>query len=98
MPKDGLRFLSKIYKNLPQDLKERGTVTPTARIIPITSALPRIPTVEEFDPIQKLEERLQNIERLLEKILTQKREKTVFRDSDDLIIRVVDQPIQDSSK
>ncbi|SRR6266446_748385 len=98
MPKDGLRFLSKIYKNLPNEMKTRGVITPTAKIIPITNAVPRPSISEEADPIQRLEERLQKIERLLEKILTQKREKTVFRDSDDLIIRVVDQPIQDGSQ
>lgn len=97
MPKDGLRFLSKIYKNLPQDFRGRGPVTPLARVIPITSALPRMPIVEEVDPVQRLEERLQKIERLLERLLIQKREKLVFRDKDDLIERVVDQPIEDTS-
>jgi hypothetical protein len=92
MPKDGLRFLSKIYKNLPPEFRDRP-VTPTARVIPITSALPKTPIVEEYDSVQRLEERLQKIELLLERLLIQKREKIVFRDKDDLIERVIDQPL-----
>lgn len=97
MARDGLRFLSKVYKNLPREYKTKGIVTPTAKIIPITSAIPRPLPLEESDPIDRLEARLQKIERLLEKLLIQKREKTVFRDNDDLIVRVVDQPLQDDS-
>lgn len=90
MARGGLRFLARVYQNLPDDIKNRSS-----------NGLSVIPTIKESAVVPKntsitdLISRLDSIEQLLNKILIQKRVKLVERDSDDLIVRVVDIPMED---
>ena len=85
----GLRFLAKIYNNLPQEVLQRATNTAMVQQKPIST---QIPVSETLVTSVNLEARLQKIEYLLEKMLNQKRIRTVERDEDALIVKIVDSP------
>jgi len=88
----GIRFLSKIYKNL-SDQQRNGFVTTRKDTVPVSI---QEPTSKKISSNVELEERLRHIESLLEKILMQKRVRVVERDDDDLIARIIDQPLDGS--
>lgn len=88
----GLRFLSKVYQNLPAEIIQR----PTLHLVKKEGKAPSATVPEPIRDRASLEARLDRIELLLGKLVTQKRLKTVERDEDDLIVRVIDEPLNES--
>ena len=96
--RNGLRFLTKVYRNLSPAVLHR-TVRQDFHIVPKESSMLPVPKAPIPQPISiqsSVDARLQRIEGLLEKLLLQKRVRTVERDEDDLVIRVVDQPMDEA--
>ncbi|MDP3982454.1 MAG: hypothetical protein Q8Q65_00050 [bacterium] len=85
----GLRFLAKIYNNLTTEMLQRATET---AVVPRKKVPASIPSTETLVTSVNLEARLQKIEYLLEKMLNQKRVRTVERDEDALITKIIDAP------
>jgi hypothetical protein len=88
----GLRFLAKVYQNLPAEIIRR----PTLHLVKKEGTAPAATVPEPIYDRASLEARLDRIELLLGKLVTQKRLKTVERDQDDLIVRVIDEPLNES--
>lgn len=92
MARSGLRFLSRVFANLPDEIKKRPASNGFHKPAVVE------PTVTVSPPsIGDLLSRLDRMEVILSKILTQKRVKVVERDSDDLIIRVTDIPMEENN-
>lgn len=90
---NNLRFLSKVYQNLPDSLKYKQPLSAESSLL---SDVKVVNTVPESTIADRLELRLGAIESLLKQILTQKRIKIVQRDQDDLIVKVIDLPAEQS--
>jgi len=88
--RQGLRFLAKIYQNLSPTLLQRSSNQPVPK--ETTAPINQVQSSKGID----IESRLQNIEALLNTIIKQRRVRTVERDADDLIVRIVDSPAEEA--
>ena len=87
MARSGIRFLSKILRNLPADFLQQKE--PERQVSSKT-----VPLVKESSLAPKFEDRLEKIEQLLERLVNQVRVKEVFRDEDDLVVKILDKPYE----